>query len=164
MAKVTKPSDVAKRLKRDIQTKADMQRILNPRVMQEIADVTVEEMLAGIAEGKSPIAGKGNFPAYKNPKKYPGKRKPARPVNLELTGQMLSSLRYRINQAKLTITLFYAGAKAKKKELGHREGANGQPRRPSLPLDNENLNARIAKRIREVIAKALRQASQALRS
>lgn len=161
---MTTPSEFVAKLKLEIQTKTDLRRILNANVLREVGETIVDEMKEQIAVGKSPIHGDGNFPAYKNPKKYPGKRKPARPVNLELKGQMLSSLRYRINQAKIAVTILYANRKAQLKELGHREGANGQPERPTIPIESEQFNALIKKKAQAVIDKALRKASLAWKS
>lgn len=154
-----KPSEFAARLGRNIESKADVRRILNQNVLNEIGQTILEEMQASIEQGSSPIKGRGKFPRYKNPDKYPGDRKPHRPVNLYLTGQMLSSLRYSINKAKVAVRIFYANRKAQLKELGHREGANGQPSRPTIPNDDEALNQTISKRVQELINQAVRQAS-----
>lgn len=156
---MTKPSEFTARLKREIQTKVDMQRIFNARALKEIGQEIVDAMLEEISEGTSPIQGRGRFPAYKNPDKYPGDRKPARPVNLELTGQQLSSLRYRINQAKIAVSIYYSTKKAQLKELGHRQGVNGQPRRPTIPEENESLSPTIRKRVQSLIDRLVRQAS-----
>lgn len=80
-------------------------------------------------------------------KDFPNKR--LRPVNLFLSGKFLKSLQsvFRAN----TITLRFNTKLSKDKELGHREGANGQPKRPILPdLDaGEHFNISI---MREVLA------------
>lgn len=156
---MTTPSEFVAKLSREIRFKTDLKRILNTNVLREIGETVVNSMLEDIASGKSPIDGRGSFPAYKNPKKYPGKQKSPRPVNLELTGQMLSSLQYRINQAKIAITILYRTKKSQLKELGHREGSNGQPERPTIPAENEDLNAGIRKKVQSLIDKAFRTAS-----
>lgn len=156
---MTTPSEFVAKLKRDIQTKTDLRKILNSGVLNEMGRAIVEEMREDIASGKSPISGRGKFPAYKNPDKYPGKRKRHSPVNLELTGQMLSSLKYRVNQAKVLVTIFYSNRKAQLKELGHREGAKGQPERPTVPIGDEQFTQSIRNRVQALIDKALRNAS-----
>lgn len=156
---MTTPSDYVAKLKAKIKDKTDLKKILNQHVLNEIGATIVDEMKSEIASGNSPIDGHGAFPAYKRPEKYPGKRKPARPVNLELTGQMLNSLQYRINQAKIAITILYRTKKAQLKELGHREGANDQPKRPTIPDGNEQLSKAITKKVQMIIDKTLRTAS-----
>jgi hypothetical protein len=94
----------------------------------------IEAMKALIAKGSSPIEGKGKFPAYKDPDRYPGKRKPKRPVNLKLTGKFLDSLRAKVYQSRSGFGTEIGYLQSQQhKEQGHREGANGQPKRPSLP-------------------------------
>lgn len=156
---MTTPKQFADRLKRNITTKVGLRRIFDANALREIGALIVDEMKTGIAQGKSPISGDGAFPAYKNPKKYPGKRKPARPVNLELTGEQLSALKYRINQAKIAVTIYYATKKAQLKELGHREGANDQPERPTIPDASEDLSQPIRRKVQSLIYRLIRQAS-----
>lgn len=114
----------------------------------------LEEIKDNIKKGISPISG-SRFPAYKNPKRYPGKRKPKRPVNLFLTGQFLRSLRVRVNivgQA-LSIRVFFTNEKAKDKERGHRDGANGQPKRPIIPAPNQLFSKRIMLELRRALTR-----------
>ena len=156
---MTKPSEFARDLSAQIQTKVALRQIFNKGVLDRIATETVKAIKADIAAGKSPIEGKGNFPPYKNPKKYPGKRKPARPVNLFLLGQFQGALRFTTNVTKTAISIFYSGRLAEKKEEGHRIGWNKQPKRPSLPKGDEQFNAGIRKKISAMIDDAVRKAS-----
>ena len=90
-----------------------------------------------ISKGISPIQGKGRFPAYKDPSKYPGKQKAPRPVNLELSGDFLKSLYAKGKTGKNPqIEIGYPPDQALK-EKGHRDGANGQKKRPTIPERNE---------------------------
>lgn len=155
----TKPSDFMARLGREITTKAGVRAVFNKKALDEIGALTVREMKASIARGMSPLDGYGRFDAYLNPERYPGKRKPARPVNLFLMGDMLGALKFRINQATLAITVFYATRKAQLKELGHREGANGQPIRPTIPDEGEFLSPAIRRKVQSLINNIVRQAS-----
>lgn len=105
---------------------------------QDIARESLSEMKALIAAGVSPVKGAGlpaRFPRYKNPKRYPGRRKPVTPVNLYLTGAMLADLTARVvsSAAGFAAEIGYSTSKSKAKERGHREGANGQPIRPTIP-------------------------------
>lgn len=76
-------------------------------------------------------AQKNQYP-YSVQDKYPNKR--IRPVNLKLSGDMLANLVFRVVRAATgyAVDIFYDGDEDKK-EQGHREGVNGQPKRPSLP-------------------------------
>ena len=154
----TRPSEFVEKLKAEIKSKTDLRRILNAKVLRDIGEEIVDGMQEEIARGKSPIEGEGSFPSYKNPKKYPGKKKSPRPVNLSLTGKMLSDLIYQVNQAKITVTILYRTKKSQLKELGHREGANEQPKRPTIPEENEELSPSIRRRVQAVIDKAFQQA------
>jgi len=112
----------------------------------------VDEMKSLIASGKSPIAGNGNFPRYINPKKYPGKQKPASPVNLFLTGKFLAALRATTKKGDTGIDTYvgFRSSNQSKKESGHREGVNGQPSRPIIPDGDESFVLSIRKIIRKI--------------
>lgn len=159
-----KPSEYAARLTKEIETKADVRRIFNKDVLQTLGSLVIAKMNDLIRGGHSPIEGKGNFPAYKNPKKYPGKKKLHNPVNLSLTGQMLNSLRYRINQQKVIVTILYVNKKAAVKEQGHREGANAQPKRPTIPIKNEKFHSSITIAIDQFVNRVLKRASTTFKS
>lgn len=107
---------------------------IDEKTAKRVGIDVIEEMKSLISKGISPIQGNGKFPKYKNPARYPGKRKPRSPVNLKLTGKFLNALSHRITQEDFGkgTELFFAD-KQDKKERGHREGANGQPERPIMP-------------------------------
>jgi hypothetical protein len=118
----------------------------------EFGKMLVKEMKTRIAAGTSPITGK-RFPAYKNPPRYPGTRKPKRPVNLYLTGEMLRALTFRIKEIgeQIVVTIFLKTKKARDKERGHREGAGGQPKRPIIPQGDEVLTRSIHAKARKLL-------------
>ncbi len=124
-----------------------------------MGNLVVSEMLSLIGSGKSPIAGKGKFPKYKNPKKYPGKKKPHSPVNLELTGQFLSSLDSRVFKKGKGwgVEIGYTNDLAAKKEQGHREGANGQPKRPTIPKGKQTFAKPIQSVINEIVLEHIQE-------
>lgn len=108
---------------------------------KEIGDACLKEMKSLISKGISPIKGTGipsRFPSYKNPDRYPGKRKSKSPVNLKLSGDMMNDLDYDVvkSASGYSAQLGYSSSKEQVKELGHREGANGQPIRPTVPQGN----------------------------
>jgi len=105
---------------------------------KDLSKDVVKQMKRMISKGQSTVKGGGfggRMPKYKNRKRYPGKRKPARPVNLELTGKQLKALKGRsLNIGGENIAVVqYNTTDAVDKETGHREGVNGQPKRPTLP-------------------------------
>ncbi len=75
--------------------------------------------------------------------KFPQKRE--RPVNLFLSGKFLAALTYKISGRRLLIGYFDESQAVK--EQGHREGANGQPIRPTIPQGNEEFSATIYQRV-----------------
>jgi hypothetical protein len=123
-------------------------------VANKVGVAAVKEMKRMIGAGLSPIRGKGRFPAYKDTDRYPGRvrrdypRKKNTPVNLKLSGDMLKSLDYESvkDGAAYKTLVDYMDSQEKKKEQGHREGVNSQPRRPTIPQGNE----KPAKSIEEV--------------
>lgn len=121
----------------------------------KVTSMMLDNMNAGI----SPITGK-RFPNYKKPQKYPGKKKPSTPVNLELTGDFKNALSVETTegQSGQNAVIFYEG-KEDLKEQGHRDGAKGQPKRPTIPQGNENFSPRIVTQIvglaRKIISKKL---------
>ena len=128
-----------------------------------LGDSIVTEMKDLISKGISPIKGKGRFPAYKNPKtgypstvrkQHPDKRNT--PVNLRLTGKMLADLKSLvIRRGKLNLPeIGYRSQKEILKEKGHREGANTQPQRPTIPIGNEVF----AQRVQDIILRHIRSA------
>jgi hypothetical protein len=139
----------------------ELERPIDRETSMEVGRAIVAEMKDKIAAGKSPIKGR-EFPPYKKPDKYPGNKKAHSPVNLYLTGQMLSRLRYQVEESKYGWSVFigYTNDRAAAKEQGHREGKNKQPRRPTIPSKNERFDTTIRqiyeKLYRERIAKLVK--------
>lgn len=122
---------------------------------------TVEAMKRLISGGQSPIQGRGRFAPYKHPKKYPGSRKPASPVNLRLSGDMLDNLGYTALQSEggYVAHVGYSDPKQILKESGHREGVNGQPARPTIPdaSRGEKFASSVVDAYRKVVLDAIRK-------
>ena len=143
-----------KKVELAIKQKADLRKFKKGS-LDSIGASIVAEMKDRISSGISPITGK-RFPGYKKPKKYPGSRKPARPVNLFLTGQFLRSLKYRIRTGKIpVVTIFFSNKLAQLKEQGHREGANSQRKRPIIPAGSESFTDSILLSMRRVLRKVI---------
>lgn len=157
MAKTTSLAQFQRDLLKEFRELTDLRKLKN-RDLKAIAEEIIHLMLENIKKGISPITGK-RFPAYKNPKRYPGKRKPKRPVNLELTGEFLSALEFTVRSGKNpTITIGFFDKENADKEKGHREGAGGQPKRPIIPNSSESFSKKITIEITNEIADVLSRA------
>ena len=182
MAKQTFVIDPEK-LRRDLARVSKMSadkaiRSLTRNDLLDVADATIDEMKTMISKGISPIKGEGRFPAYlwagkkslarkrgakkkalnrefsdKYPysamKKFPGKKE--RPVNLKLSGDFLNALSARVGKSRIDIGFF--DKPFEDYELGHREGANGQPKRPIIPIKGEELSPSIYRRLVKTLQK-----------
>lgn len=111
-----------------------------------IANLAIEQMVYWTKKGKSPIKGRTRFAKYSDLYKNRIKRgdykkysKRARPVNLHLTGEMLSSLKSKFRRGTIEIGIFNA-AMAKRAILHQRGGKNEDgnyvPQRRFIPSKN----------------------------
>jgi hypothetical protein len=140
--------------------------------MSRTGKTIVKEMKSLISKGISPIRGpqlKTRFPAYKHagkPNKYPANqirmfpKKRQRPVNLFLSGEQMRDLDSKTIPFKggHSIRIEYKTQMSKDKESGHRDGINGQPKRPTLPVKR---NERWAKTIENILVYGIKKALQA---
>lgn len=149
-----KPKGIRDALEQEAREALNFKRV-RKAVYKQIGDEFTGQMIDIIQGGTSPVNGKA-FPKYKNPKKYPGKRKASRPVNLTLTGQMLDSLK---NEAVIGDTfglrIFYGNRKAQLKEQGHAEGHNGQPKRRTIPASNQSFSKALINYFNKLITRLL---------
>ena len=130
-------------LKKELEKVASLNRI-SKRDLDSMGRLLVTQMKETIAGGVSPITGQ-RFPKYKNPRKYPGNRKPKSPVNLKLSGEFLKNLLFRSRKgSNPSVTVYIRGRENQKKEEGHRDGANGQPKRPIIPEGREDFSRKIS--------------------
>lgn len=152
----------AAQFKRFREKLAELKKPINRDTAIAVNKAVIAEMKDMITKGISPIEGTGRFPGYKNPKKYPGKKKPKTPVNLTLTGKMLKALKGFVEPTKsgYASVIQYTGGEEVKEE-GHREGANKQPKRPTIPLINKGEN--FAQRILRVISRIYRDRIKTLK-
>ena len=104
---------------------------------------TVREMKRLIKTGQSPIKGKGSFPAYKNPDKYPGRKKKHSPVNLKL------------KKGWAFLVGYLDSVLAQKKERGHASGQNKQPKRPTIPSGRQLFHKKISEAYLAVLRKRI---------
>lgn len=136
-----------------------LQSPVDKNTASAIGALVVKEMTDMISKGISPIEGAGRFPAYKaqsrgkgqkqgypyNTKEYREGKKKVRPVNLYLTGDMMKDLTYEPIEVKGSwrTEIGYFTIDSILKEIGHRDGVNGQPKRPTLPQGQEGFAQRI---------------------
>lgn len=122
-----------------------------------IGTTTIKLMRELIASGNSPIYGKGKFPKYKDPKRYPGKKKSHEPVNLYLSGDFLKSLDYKLIPDKIGFKtkVGYFEDDQLVKEQGHRKGTNKQPKRPTIPKGKEEYVKAIRSAVVEIYQKRI---------
>ncbi len=129
--------------------------VLTPKWANKLGDTILNGIRRNVARGNSPVKGYGKFVPYKDPEKYPGNRKPASPVNLSLTDQMLGALGYKVK--KDGIEFRFSSDLAKKKAETHNEGSQEPkvPMRRFLPTgDGEVFTDDIQKEITKVMEQA----------
>lgn len=77
--------------------------------------------------------------------KHPGKQ--VRPVNLRLSGEFHKNLdaQGQVLPGRVILSIGFTDSESEAKERGHREGANGQPERPIIPVGQERFTPAIEK-------------------
>lgn len=104
-------------------------------------------------------AAKRGYP-YSVQNEFPDKK--PRPVNLTLSGDFLRALEIGFSAIGKRVRFavgFYDEAQAKK-ERGHREGANGQRKRPIIPKGQESFAETIKADIFQIVRQAVRNAAK----
>lgn len=125
--------------------------LMNDSLAVKVGTMLKEESRRAIANGLSPVRGVGRFAAYKNPSQYPGDRKPARPVNLQLTGDLLSHLGYRRSGNRLEFGLIGMSGDVAKRAETHQKGTHPHvPRRQFIPEAGQEFIATIATKMRQL--------------
>lgn len=151
----------------------NIRKVVTREDCETIGAFAIVEIKQLISRGISPIEGMGKFPAYKwqtkaigklGKEKYPlnavGRKhgKSVTPVNLKLTGDFLNALTNWAEASSgvwaIVIGFPESDSVSIAKEKGHRDGANGQPRRPILPRGRE----RWAANVQRVILNGLKYA------
>lgn len=85
---------------------------------------------------------------------FPNKK--VRPVNLFLSGDFLSNLKWRFTD-KTRVSIGFFDELSQKKEQGHRVGVNSQPKRPIIPEGREKLNPVIDREWKRALDRVLRR-------
>lgn len=140
-----------------------------------ISDVNAEvvgEAKRMIASGSSPVktsTGERRFAKYKNEKNYPGQKdrrlKPSRPVNLFLSGEMLSFYKaMKVNGVRLSIGILpFAPKKVKDRAVANNEGTTNKTTgevaiaaRRFVPLAGESFTTSVMRKLKNVYAQRIK--------
>ncbi len=138
-------------------------------VANRVGRIAVKGIKSMTKDGRSPITGR-KFPPLKDSyasakkgkrgrKKLHPRQKFRQPIpNLRLTGDFMKALNFRTkgSQSKGYVTIVgYRDRKEALKEKGHREGAGGQARRPTIPKGKEVFGKEIQEKILEAYENAI---------
>lgn len=136
MAKARVSVKLSKEFQRKISTLGN--RLVDDKLANQVGTMLVEESKRLISNGISPVRGVGRFEGYKNPEAYPGNKKPARPVNLSLTGTMLSYLNFKRNGQVIEFGIINAPAKVNTIARVHNTGEREDiPQRQFIPIGDD---------------------------
>lgn len=123
--------------------------------MTAVGQTIVRDAKASIARGQSPVEGYGAFPKYKDPEKYPGRRKRPVPVNLKLEGDMLNAYKYK-RTSKLGLAVgVMDDRKQEAKARAHNEGTEDIPQRRFIPGEGEAFIPSITRKVVGIIQRRL---------
>jgi hypothetical protein len=136
-----------------------LDRFIDGATANAIGKAIVDETRAMIDSGLSPVRGYGRFERYKDRKKYPGKQKDARPVNLYLSGEMLDKgygFRRKGNES-IEIGMVKGSEKRKKIAGYHNEGTDDMAMRRFIPQEGEEYAVRVMRVIRDQFSQRLQK-------
>lgn len=127
-------------------------------LQREVVDGTIKKL---ISSGVSPVQGfdnKKRFDQYKDKDTYPAKLKPNRPVNLNLTGIMLSWYRaVKVNGVRISLGIPAAAPQdVKERAEGNNVGANGIPARRFVPLKGETYAVSVLRKLKSLYAQRIK--------
>lgn len=132
-------------------------RFFDNATATSIGKTVSDEAKRMISEGQSPVRGYGRFEKYANKDSYPGDRKPARPVNLDLTGKMLKGYGHQVSSKKNTVEVGMVRGDNTDKEIAgyHQEGTDKMAQRRMVPGEGEEWAVSIMRSISDTWSKRL---------
>lgn len=132
--------------------------MVNTRTANELGRAIVDGSKRLMSDGISPVRDYGRFERYKDRKKYPGNLKPARPVNLQLSGELFEAFDYR-KKGKLSIESGIIKGSRRLKEIAraHQAGTPNMAQRRMFPGKGEEYAVTIMREIRKIYTKRLRE-------
>lgn len=140
-----------------VNLRARLQKTVSPAFVKTVNTEIVEEIKRKISIGSSPVSGR--FVAYTNPKRYPGKKKPAKPVNLYLSGVMLSWLK-AFKQSTMTLGIGIpssAPKEVKARALANNVGTKTIPARRFIPIKGETFALGILRKLNQIYTRRFKE-------
>lgn len=133
-----------------------MQNFMTDAVAREIGEAVHEEVRSLISKGQSPVRGERRFSQYKNRKSYPAALKPAVPVNLQLSGEMLNSLNFQ-RRGDVVDYGFLASTPADvmTRARAHQEGTDKMAARPMVPEAGQEWAVSVVRKLKDVYSRRL---------
>lgn len=154
---------IKKKISVDLQSK--FKKLVDEKFAEDVDREVVSEIKKLISAGVSPVetnAGR-RFKGYKDPDSYPNKQKQKRPVNLRLSGDMLSyyvarvvnglTLRLGIQDAPEEIKI---RAQANNVGTGSKDGEFGIAARRFVPLKGETFKISVLRKLKNLYAKRIK--------
>jgi hypothetical protein len=128
----------------------DVKVVNKKQVLKDIADYVYDEILAKVADGRSPVKGEGKFKKLSKP--YADEEKGGvRLANLDLTGSMLDKLKVVPKNGKIEV---FVNGDAGKVE-GHNQHDSGLdhplPRRRFIPTKDQTWSRDILSEIKLIV-------------
>ena len=129
-------------------------------VLEEIAEYVRDEILQYVGEGNSPVSGRGRFSALsKDYRKFKKTVSSSSLPNMELYGDMLDDLEYKVVGNKIRIGWFGGEQAAKADGHNNFSGESTLPVRRSIPnaKDGETFKKDILRGIKDIANEALEE-------
>lgn len=119
--------------------------------LKDIAEYVRDEILQFVGDSTSPVAGYGKFKSLsKNYKEFKKGVSGSSEANMELYGDMLDSLEYKITGDKIQIGWFSGDQAAKADGHNNFSGESDLPLRRSIPGKGETFKKSIVKGMKEI--------------
>lgn len=135
------------------------------QIQTEVVDGEIKRMIAAGVSPVQSVEGGRRFKGYKEPDKYPGKKKAKRPVSLWLTGEMLSWYRsWRTSGVRLSFGIPSAAPqevkiKAEANNVGTMNESTGQvaiAARRFVPLRGETFAVSVMRKLKKLYAQRIK--------
>lgn len=120
---------------------------------ERIGELLVEQILESVADAKTPVEG-GEYKRVLSPEygKFKREETGSDKANLDLTGEMLSSLDFKIKGDKIELGIFDSMEAPKADGHNNFSGESKLPTRQFLPKEGQEFKANIQELLRDTIA------------
>lgn len=134
----------------------DLEDLIDKKTAEELGNTIINESRRFIAVGTSPVLGVRRYEKYKNEANYPGDRKPKRPVNLQLSGEMLDSLSYEYKKNGIRYGVLKASESILTRAKANNDGTDKVVARPFVPdKPGQEFNLSIMTKIKDIVSQRL---------